>query len=224
MFKIETHLHTTVISPCGRVAPEQIVARYHEAGYDGIIVTDHYQLEAFRFAGIDLNGTGKKLEAFLEGYRQVKTCADRIGMRVYYGAELEFTENRNHYLLYGFSSELLADPAAVCAMGIAEFSSLAREDGALLIQAHPYRDRCVPVAPYLVDGIESVNRHDKHRNRNHLAIALAEKYQLLQSSGGDFHDPEDICVAGIGADHLPEDSFAMAELLRSGNFQLLGQR
>ncbi len=162
MFKVETHLHTTVISPCGRVTPEQIVMRYKEAGYDGLIVTDHYQLEAFRFAGIDLDGPGDKLEAFLEGYRQVKAFADRVGMKTYYGAELEFTENRNHYLLYGFSPQLLADPARVCAMGIAEFSELACKDGALLIKAHPYRDRCVPVAPYLVDGIEAVNRHDKH--------------------------------------------------------------
>ncbi len=218
MFKIETHLHTTTISPCGKVEPEEIVRRYSEAGYHGLVVTDHYRMDVFD----KMKDADDKLHAFLEGYRQVKYFADQVGIKTYYGAELQFSENHNDYLLYGFSNELLVDPERVCRIGIAAFSEQARKDGAMLIQAHPFRNGCVPVAPYLVDGVEAVNRHDKHTNRNELAIAYADCYGLLKTSGGDFHDPEDICVAGVAVDYLPKDSVELAKLLRSGDFELLG--
>ncbi len=215
MYKIELHLHTPIVSCCGKVAPEEIVRRYKQAGYAGITVTDHYHMYYFQ-------DPGKNLDTFLEGYRQVKAIAEEEGLAVYYGAELRFTENSNDYLLYGFREELLTEPEQICRMGIAAFSELARENGALLIQAHPFRKGCVPVAPYLVDGVEAINRHDVHDNKNHLAMAFADRYGMRKISSGDFHDPEDRCIAGIGADFLPADSFALAELLRSGNFRLLG--
>ena len=33
MFKTETHLHTSEISPCGKISAKEMVKRYHEAGY-----------------------------------------------------------------------------------------------------------------------------------------------------------------------------------------------
>lgn len=222
MYKIETHLHTPYISPCGRLTAQELVMGYKAAGYAAITVTDHYKAAAFRFAGIDLDAPGDKLQPFLEGYRRVKEIADREGMIVYYGAEIQFFENDNDYLLFGFSDALLADAKSICAMGIAAFSKLAREDGALLLQAHPFRKHCVPVAPYLVDGIEAVNRHDCHPNHNDLAIDFANRYGLLKTGGTDCHDPEDVGMGGIAADSLPADSMELAALLRSGNFTILG--
>ncbi len=90
MYKIELHLHTPVISPCGRVEPEEIVKRYKEAGYAGITVTDHFRMDVFKTIA-------PSVAAFLEGYRQVKEIADRAGLMTYYGAELQFTENGNDY-------------------------------------------------------------------------------------------------------------------------------
>ncbi len=223
MYKIETHLHTPYISPCGRLTAQQLVEGYRAAGYAALTVTDHYKPEAFRYAGVDLEAPGSKLEAFLEGYRRVKEQADRVNMRTYYGAEIQFFENDNDYLLFGFSPELLADPKTVCAMGIVEFSRLAREDGALLLQAHPFRKHCVPVAPYLIDGVEAVNRHDCHPNRNDLATAFADRYGLLKTGGTDCHDPEDVGVGGIASEVLPADSMELARILRSGNFRILGR-
>lgn len=221
--KIELHLHTPVISACAKVAPKELVERYHAAGYAAITVTDHFFPGSFSFAGIDLETPGNKLEAFWEGFRQVQREAEQYGIKTYYGAELRFAENSNDYLLYGFSDSLMADPIAVHRMGLVAFSRLARQDGAVLIQAHPFRTGCVPVAPCLVDGYEAINRHDKHQNRNELATALAEQYHSIKTSGSDFHDPEDRAIAGIAASYLPEDSFALAKLIRSEDYYLLGR-
>ncbi len=221
-FKIELHAHTPIISPCGKVPPEVQVARYHEAGYAAITVTDHYFPGIFRHNGIDRLPKEERFDAFLEGYRQVKAIAENLGMVAYYGAEMRFYESCNDFLLYGFSKELLSDPDEIWSMGIAAFSRLARDAGALLIQAHPFRTGSVPVAPCLLDGIEAVNRHDCHNNRNDRALELAHTYGLLKTGGTDFHDPEDQCVGGIVSSWLPKDSMELAELIRSGDFEILG--
>ena len=107
-------------------------------------------------------------------------------------------------------------------MGIVRFSELAREAGALLIQAHPYRAYCLPVDPYLIDGVEGVNRHDVHANHNDMAVAYGRRYGLRITGGSDCHHPADVGRGGIEADWLPEDSMDLARLLRAGDYRILG--
>ena len=220
-YKIETHLHTPVISPCGVLTPQELVEGYLKAGFSAITVTEHFHADAFRHAGIDPAGEGT-FQAFLEGYRQVCRAAEGTPLRVYYGAELRFRGCGNDYLLYGFPHELLAKPEEVWAMGIVRFSELAREAGALLIQAHPYRAYCLPVDPYLIDGGEGVNRHDVHANHNDLAVAYGRRYGLRITGGSDCHHPADVGRGGIEAEWLPEDSMDLARLLRAGDYRILG--
>lgn len=220
-YKIETHLHTPVISPCGVLTPQELVEGYLKAGFSAITVTEHFHADAFHHAGIDPAGEGT-FQAYLEGYRQVCRAAEGTPLRVYYGAELRFRGCGNDYLLYGFPHELLAKPEEVWAMGIVRFSELAREAGALLIQAHPYRAYCLPVDPYLIDGVEGVNRHDVHANRNDLAVAYGRRYGLRITGGSDCHHPADVGRGGIEADWLPEDSMDLARLLRAGDYRILG--
>ncbi len=223
MYKIETHLHTPDVSPCGVVDARTIVDRYAAAGYAALVVTDHYRLDVFRRLGLDPDSGEGMFDAFLEGYRKVKYYADQAGLVTLYGAELQFAENHNDYLLYGFPKELMEHPGEVCRMGVAAFSQLARQHGAMLIQAHPYRTGCVPIAPHLLDGVEAINRHDVHNNRNTLAMDFADRFSLRKTSGGDFHDPQDRCIAGLDAQWLPGSNEEFVKLLRSGQYRLLGQ-
>ena len=41
-YKYEMHCHTGPVSQCGRVKPKEIMRLYREAGYSGIVLTDHY--------------------------------------------------------------------------------------------------------------------------------------------------------------------------------------
>lgn len=61
MYKIETHLHTPLISPCAVLSPEELVLSYKEAGYAAVTVTDHYKASAFSCAGISWDAPGDKL-------------------------------------------------------------------------------------------------------------------------------------------------------------------
>ena len=39
---LDTHVHTCQVSPCGKVPAKEMIELYKEAGYGGVIITDHY--------------------------------------------------------------------------------------------------------------------------------------------------------------------------------------
>lgn len=223
MYKIETHLHTVHVSRCGHLEAPEIVAGYHAAGYSALIVTDHYNRTTFDYLGLDPAGPGDRVHAFLEGYRRVRDEAAKVGIRVFKGAELRFDESENDYLLYGWPDELLAEPEEIFRMGIAAFSPIAHAQGALLIQAHPYRRACTPAIARYLDGVEVFNGNPRHESNNSRAAEYAEAFGLIGTSGSDCHRTEDIAVGGILSERLPSDSMEMMRLLRSRNYRLIGQ-
>ena len=117
--------------------------------------------------------------------------------------------------------ELLADPERVMSEGLEAFAPKYRADGALLIQAHPFRNKCTPAPAELLDGVEVLNLNPRHDSHNDLALAYAEEHHLLMTAGSDCHRPGDEGTTGILAETLPEDSFGYADLIRSGKYTLI---
>ncbi|MCD7756108.1 MAG: PHP domain-containing protein [Firmicutes bacterium] len=220
-YKIETHLHTSVVSKCGHLEPEAIALAYHQAGYRAIAVTDHYNRTTFDYLGVKLDSGEDKMYRFLEGYRQLSQACRAYGILVYPGAELRFDESENDYLLYGYHPELLQDPETIFRMGIAAFAPLARQDGALIIQAHPYRRKCTPAIARYLDGVEVFNGNPRHDSHNDRAEEYAQMFGMLRLAGSDCHQTPDIAVSGILAQDLPGDGFAFANLIRAGRYTLI---
>ena len=223
MYKIETHLHTTHVSKCGWMTAEELVAAYKAAGYDGIIVTDHYNRTTFEYLGIDTTAPGNQIAPFLDGYHRMAEIGAREGLHVFRGAELRFDESDNDYLLYGYCDELLAEPEDIFRMGIAAFSPIARGRGALIIQAHPYRKKCTPAIACYLDGIEVRNANPRHANNNELALEYAQQFGLIGLAGSDCHRPEDVAASGILSTEMPSDSFGMMRPIRSRRFTRIGE-
>ncbi len=220
MYKIETHLHTCYCSSCGRLTARQIAEGYAAAGYQALIVTDHYNRDTFRMLGMDPSEQADHLTAYLEGYRRVCQEAEHFGIKVYRGAEVRFDGSWNDYLLYGYSDDLLRDPQAVFTMGVEAFYEKCKEDGALLIHAHPYRNGGQPTTAKALDGVEVANMHPGHDNRNPLAEAFARENGLLETAGSDCHQDIHIGRGGILVERLPEDERALVALLRSREYKL----
>ena len=221
MYKIETHLHTVHSSKCGWLDAATLTEAYRAAGYAGIIVTDHFNRDTFRYLNVDLSSDTDKVRAFLGGYDRMAEEGAKRGLRIYKGAELRFDECENDYLLFGWPDGLLADPEAVFRMGVAAFAPLARAAGAVIVQAHPYRRGCTPAIARYLDGVEVANRNPRHENYNDRAAEYAQQFGLLGLSGSDCHQPPDIGLGGILTEELPEDSNAMAALIRSGAYTLI---
>ena len=223
MFKIETHLHTNLSSACGQLSPRQIAEGYLAAGYSGLIVTDHFNRDTFRFLGVDTHGDGDKLSAFLTGYRELLRVGEALGLKIYRGAEVRFDGSWNDYLLYGYSDALLFDPEAVFTMGVERFYERVKADGALLIHAHPYRNGGQPTTPSALDGVEVCNTNRHHDNRNDLALRFSREFGLLETAGSACHESAHSGNSGILTDTLPENDRELVVLLRSRNYKLFGE-
>ena len=224
MYKIELHLHTALVSPCGKLSASEIADGYAAAGYDGVVVTDHYKRKTFEYIGIDpSDSTVDRLGAFLAGYEAVCAECEKRGIRVYRGAEITFDGSPNDYLVFGWPDSLLADPEKVISMGLADFSAESRKAGALLVQAHPYRGRCTPADPEYLDGAEVLNAHPRHDDKNSDALAFAEKNCLIKTAGSDCHRTEDIGRAGILCETLPTDEEELVRIIRSGDYTIFGK-
>ena len=48
LYYYDLHVHTSNISPCGHVDAEEVARLYAQAGYTGIVVTNHYWESYFR--------------------------------------------------------------------------------------------------------------------------------------------------------------------------------
>lgn len=222
-YKIETHLHTNHVSACGHLDAAALAEGYAKAGYAAIAVTDHYNRDTFEYLHIDTTCPGDVMTPFLDGFRRMKAACAKQGLKVYKGAELRFDECCNDYLLYNYPDELLSDPEKIFHLGIAAFAPLAREAGALLVQAHPYRKKCTPAIACYLDGVEVRNCNPRHESRNDRAEEYAALQGLLRTGGSDCHRTEDIGAGGIIATVLPEDDAAFVRLLREGRYAIIGE-
>ena len=226
MYKTEPHLHTFPVSSCAFLTPEEIVARYREAGFDTLIVSDHFAKYHFDKLEAHLGESltwERYVELFFTGFEAAKAAGDKLGLRVLCSAEL--TLGPNHYLLYGADRAFFLALPGIFDMTIEAFYPIAKARGVTVIQAHPLRDgKCVP-KPEVVDGFEVFNSHPRHDNRNEDVLALAARYpRLLQTAGSDAHRIQDIGGTAVLSDTPVETVEDYLALLRSGKATFLNRR
>lgn len=198
MYKFDLHCHTQGVSKCGKVSPEEGARLYIEAGYSGVVITNHFN--RFTFDVLPPNATWEDtVNFFLSGWKRFRDAAgDKL--TVLLGMEIRFDQNENDYLVYGITEEFLLTHPEMLDMDVKTFSSFARENGLPFYQAHPFRNGMTVVDPKYLDGVEVYNGHPRHDSRNEIALAWAEKFGLRQISGSDFHDPDGYALGGILTD------------------------
>ena len=204
-YRYETHLHTSLVSACSCFTPREIAEKYARLGYAGIFVTDHF-----------LNGNTTvprtfgweaRIDLFCTGYRAVKQEAKDFGLSVFFG--LEYSYKGTDFLVYGLDAEWLLAHPEIMDMTLREFCAFARNEGGLVVQAHPYREADyidhIRLFPSDVDGIETMNACRTARE-NFLAETLAKAYGLSQTAGADIHTRAQKTLAGMEYDkELPSE-------------------
>jgi predicted metal-dependent phosphoesterase TrpH len=195
MYKYDTHVHTSEVSPCGKVEAAEIVRLYKQEGYSGIVITDHYY-DGFFNKSLGENWNNR-LELYLKGYRNALEEGLKIGLDVLLGIELRFEGSPNDYLIYGITEKFLLDYPELYKFNPKEFKKLTDKMGLLIYQAHPYRKNCTPASPDLLHGVEVYNGHPRHDSRNDLALKFGKDNNLKSLSGSDFHQRPDLARGGI---------------------------
>ena len=182
----ETHSHTSQASACGRVLGRDYIEYMQKEGFDGMIITDHF-----------LNGNScvpknlpweKRIEMYVSGYEDALATAAGTGFKVMFGVEYHFCGDE--YLIYGIDKDWLLAHPDLLEKTRHEVYELVHEAGAIMIQAHPYRERdylsCINLTPSITDGVEAYNAANDD-NMNALSYVYAKKLNVPISAGSDIH-------------------------------------
>jgi hypothetical protein len=218
MFKTELHCHSSGVSPCSTESVESLLNIYKKAGYSTIILTNHYS--HYCYDHYKCNNIGEYVDLFFSDFEKMKKLANEE-ILVLYGAELRVRETPNDYLCFGITEEFLRNTPQIFDMKISEIHEVCKQNGWLLVQAHPFRNYMQIIDPTLLDGVEVYNGHTGHKSRNFIANSWADEYGLIKTSGTDLHYASVPATGGIETQEKITSIEQLVQVLKSGNYKLL---
>lgn len=222
MKKFETHLHTAENDIYAYVKAKDAVRLYKDAGYTGIVVTDHYFATFFEWFGDELSGADhrKIIDRWLKGYNAAREEGEKQGLIVLPGAEVRFDGVANDYLVYGLEAEDFYHlPLLNRLKGVRELLEVLPSD-TCVVQAHPFRNRMRVVDPTRLFGLEAYNAGTE-AYRNTMARNFAEHYNKPMTSGSDMHHADACAKGGICFEREVVTPKDFVDLLRSGEYYLI---
>lgn len=186
MYRYETHMHTLPVSKCARENVRNNVEFYHEMGFAGIFITNHF-LDGN--INIDRNlPYEEKVNFYFGDLEEAKQVGKELGIAVFGGVELSY--GGTDFLIYGPDKDWYLAHPEIMDMKKSQELAFLMESGALVIQAHPYREASyidhIRLYPRHVHGVEICNASCGEL-QNKMAAIYAENYELLTFAGSDNH-------------------------------------
>ena len=191
-FVYETHLHTSQASACAKNTGREMAIAHKEAGYTGIIVTDHF---VYGNTAVDRSLPWQDwVHAYCAGYRDALAIGKEIDLDVFFG--WEETYEGQDFLIYGLDKEWMKAHPEMEYWTIREQFEAVDKAGGLVIHAHPFRDRPyipkIRLFPNHVHGVEIFNAGN-FPEENDEAFMYAKKYKLPVTAGSDSHHHNIVC-------------------------------
>ena len=186
MYRYETHLHTSPVSKCAHQSVRETLEFYRDHGYDGVFITNH-----FLDGNINIDKTlpyEEKVEFYFSDYEEALSICEDIGIRVFLGVELSY--RGTDFLIFGLDKQWFLSHPEIMDMKKSDELPFLSAEGALVIQAHPYRqDKHIDhirLFPHCIEGVETLNgcRTDFE---NGMADAFANAYGFVKTAGTDNH-------------------------------------
>lgn len=186
MYKYETHLHTSPVSACAHATVKEVLKFYKSLGYDGIFITNH-----FIDGNISIDKSkpyAQKIEFYFSDYEKGVKIGREIGIKIFCGVELSY--RGTDFLIYGLDKEWFLNHPQIEQMSKSDELAYFMKNGALVIQAHPFREASyidhIRLYPRCVHGVEIMNA-ERTEFENKMAQIYAENYGLLKFAGSDNH-------------------------------------
>lgn len=220
MFKYETHLHTYPVSKCAKATVRESLLFYKSLGYDGVFITNH-----FLDGNINIESDKsyeEKINFFFSDYEEGLSMSGEIGIKVFSGVEI--SHKGTHFLIYGLDKAwYLAHPEIIDMIKSGELLLMMKE-GALVIQAHPFREDKhidhIRLYPRCVHGFEIINA-GRPKFENDLAGMYAPAYGLPGTAGSDNHVASRVkALAGMMSETPINSETDYKELFLSGKMQI----
>ena len=186
MYLYETHMHTCQASKCGRSTGKEHVRFYKDAGYTGIIMTDHF------FGGNTAVNRElpweERVNLFWSGFEDAKEEGDKVGLDVFFGLEQNYAGDE--YLIYGLTKEYMKAHPEMEHWNRRQQLEEVHRAGGCVIQAHPFRMRDymdrIRLGLHFCDGIEVANAGNEQMD-DARAWRYGREKGLVMTAGSDNH-------------------------------------
>ena len=186
VFRYETHLHTKPASRCARVTVREQLQYYKSLGYDGVFITNHFIDGNTDIANLPTYEA--QIEAYFSDYEEGLEIGRELGISVFCGVEMSY--GGTDFLIYGLDRAWYLAHPEIQQMKKSEELALLAECGALIVQAHPFREAHyidhIRLFPRHVHGVEVINAC-RTEFENRMAELYAKEYDLIPFAGSDNH-------------------------------------
>lgn len=196
----ETHMHTARGSACSGSTGVEMAKAYKQAGYAGIIITEHnWGGNTAIWRRLPWN---EWVGEFSRGYVEAAEWGRQNDLAVFWGYEAGY--DGTEFLIYGLSPDFIAAHPELRHASVKEQYRIVKAAGGMVVHAHPYREAAyipaIRLFPEAVDAVEGINA--AHHNRlsggekkvyenkiifNQRAVAYAKKNRLPLTAGSDMH-------------------------------------
>ncbi len=219
-FYVQMHLHTSETSACGQVSGRDMAHACKQAGYDMLVVTDH-----FMNANIGCpkrTPWEQKVDYLFAGYRAAKEVGDEIGLIVLKGWET-FTDGPE-YLTYGLDEAFLLDNPDIADAKSDEYLDRVHAAGGFVVHAHPFR-KAFYIPDFKpdtlrVDAFEVYNATNDPRE-NKRALSVAQAHGLIQIAGSDAHVIPGVAKGAMRFPYALRDTNDLIAALRAGDGEIV---
>lgn len=224
MPRYELHAHTSECDIAAHATAAELVRAYHGKGYDGMVITDHYFAQFYKWFAAELEGKSHReiMARRLKGYYEARNEGEKLGFTVLPGAEVRFNKSPygiNDFLVYGCDEEFfLTAPRLNELSSLDELTALLPE-GACVVLAHPFRVRMTVMDPAPLFGIEGHNGLTE-AFRNDMATTYAAVLGKPLTSGSDCHHLDHVGRGGIETPRLIRTPRDLTDVLRRGEYTL----
>ncbi|HPT79300.1 MAG TPA: PHP-associated domain-containing protein [Candidatus Atribacteria bacterium] len=216
----DTHVHTSQGSACGRNTGAEMVRAYAEAGYAGIIITDHF-FNGNTAVPLDLPWE-QRVELFVKGYEDALEEGNRIGFQVFLG--WEYAYKGTEFLTYGLDKEFLLSHPDMLSWSLEKYLTISRASGGFISHAHPFREAPyigeIRLYPEYVDSVEVINTSHAVPEYDMKAFDYAKRNSLLMTSGSDAHRIDHIKGGGLVFPHRLSSIQDFIDSIRAGDYSL----
>lgn len=220
MFRYETHLHTAPVSRCAQASVRETLEFYKSMGYDGVFITNHFldgNVNVDRSLSYE-----EQIEFYFSDYEEGCRLAEEIGIKVFAGVELSYFGT--DFLIYGLNKEWYLSHPQIMEMDRRAELEFMMSCGALVIQAHPFREAGyidhLRLFPRSVHGAEIINAN-RSEFENHMAALYAQNYQLLEFAGTDNHIAgRQVKLAGMCCEEPVHNELDFVDKVKGGRMKV----
>jgi len=181
---------------------KEMAELYHEIGYSGICITDHFTNPMNPLA--DDAPWSERVNLSYSIFQKALAEGEKFGMSVFFGIEYSLAPDIDRpsqtagtdFLFLNIEREWLLENKDAFREKPEGLFKRIRDAGGFVIHAHPMLGREIGLYPYYVDAVEVING-GANDTCNENAKTYAKMYGLTETAGTDIHRFDQKVMAGV---------------------------